>query len=656
MTLPAPNLDDRTFQQLVDQAKQLVQRRCPEWSDHNVSDPGVTLIEAFATMVDQLIYRLNRVPEKNYLAFLDLIGVRLFPPTAARADVTFWLSAPQPEAVRVAAGTQVATVRTETEAAVVFSTVRALAIVPCERAHLATGPAAGALADRSAELALGRDVPCFADAPRPGDCLYVGLSAPVPSCAVVLRLDCRVNGVGVDPTDTPLRWEALCGEEWLPCEVEKDDTGGFNKAGEVVLHVPAGHAAAVRAGATAGWLRCRLLPARPDQPTYVASPTVREASAFTIGGTVEALHAEDVAEEVVGASEGVAGQSFHVARPPVEPTGAPLSVEVADGAGWTRWHQVDDFAYSAPDDRHFTLDPHSGRVDFGPAVRQPDGTLRSFGAVPGKDSTVRVRAYRTGGGRRGNVSRGALRILRSSVPFVARVENRRAAVGGVDGETVANARDRGPLTLRTQHRAVVPEDYERLAREVAPGVARVRCVPAAEYGEGGDGASGGAAGGVRLLVVPAGLGDDRGRIEFRALEPPADTLAAIASYLHERCPVGTRLMVEPPLYQGVTVAARVQAADGAAAGPLKDEALAALYRHFSPLTGGPDGRGWPFGRPVHAGEVFAVLQRVPGVELVEDVKLFPADPYTGERTDPVARIALAPHSLVFSYRHDVRVG
>ena len=61
--LPAPNLDDRTFQGLVDEAKRLVQQRCPEWTDHNVSDPGVTLIEAFAQMVDQLIYRLNRVPD-----------------------------------------------------------------------------------------------------------------------------------------------------------------------------------------------------------------------------------------------------------------------------------------------------------------------------------------------------------------------------------------------------------------------------------------------------------------------------------------------------------------------------------------------------------------------------------------------------------------
>lgn len=94
MSLPSPNLDDRRFQQLVDEAKRYVQQRSPEWTDHNVSDPGVTLIETFAYMVDQLLYRLNRVPDRNYSAFLDLLGVQLFPPTVARADVDFWLSAP----------------------------------------------------------------------------------------------------------------------------------------------------------------------------------------------------------------------------------------------------------------------------------------------------------------------------------------------------------------------------------------------------------------------------------------------------------------------------------------------------------------------------------------------------------------------------------
>ena len=85
MALPAPHLDDRTFQNLVDEAKRMVQQRCPEWSDHNVSDPGVTLIETFAYMVDQLLWRLNRVPEKTYIKFLELLGLQLRPPTAVAA-------------------------------------------------------------------------------------------------------------------------------------------------------------------------------------------------------------------------------------------------------------------------------------------------------------------------------------------------------------------------------------------------------------------------------------------------------------------------------------------------------------------------------------------------------------------------------------------
>ena len=60
---PHPTSTTARFQDLVDDAKRLVQQRCPDWTDHNVSDPGVTLIEAFAQMVDQLIYRLNRVPD-----------------------------------------------------------------------------------------------------------------------------------------------------------------------------------------------------------------------------------------------------------------------------------------------------------------------------------------------------------------------------------------------------------------------------------------------------------------------------------------------------------------------------------------------------------------------------------------------------------------
>ena len=68
--IPSPNLDDRTFQELVEEAKRLIPQYCPEWTNFNPSDPGITLIELYAWMTELMLYRLNKVPVKNYLAFL----------------------------------------------------------------------------------------------------------------------------------------------------------------------------------------------------------------------------------------------------------------------------------------------------------------------------------------------------------------------------------------------------------------------------------------------------------------------------------------------------------------------------------------------------------------------------------------------------------
>jgi predicted phage baseplate assembly protein len=649
VTLAAPNLDDRRFQDLVDDAKRLVQQRCPEWTDHNVSDPGVTLIEAFATMVDQLLYRLNRVPERHYMRFLDLLGLRPFPPTAARANVTFWLSAPQQETVTVPAGTEIATVRTEVEDAVVFGTLAPLAIASCELRHLASaGPGQDAVPQDGALDEPG-GVVCFGAIPAAGDTFLIGLSQPVPSCVVTVRVECDSAGVGVDPRFPPLVWEAWNGSGWAVCELDRDGTGGLNKSGDVVLHVPASHLASVLSGRRAGWLRCRVLEPVPGQHGYRASPRLHAVSCFVVGGSTEAVHAEVVRDEQVGSSEGVPGQRFGLARRPVVPGDTPPVLEVSTEDGWERWTAVETFAGRRPDEPVFVLDHAAGEVLLAPAVREPDGSLRHYGRVPPKSARLRLAEYRVGGGRRGNVAGGALRVLKSSVPYVARVSNRRPAAGGVDAEDVENAKARGPLLLRTRDRAVTAEDYEELAREAAPQAARVRCVSATADPAGTP------AGTVRVLVVPAVGGDDSGRLRFEQLQPDDEVLATIARYLDQRRVIGARLIVEPPYYRGVTVVARLTARPGADHERLRQDALAELFRYFHPVLGGPEGTGWPFGRPVQAGDVFAVLQRLAGCELVDDVRLFPADPITGRRGEAVQRIAVPPNGLTFSYEHQIRV-
>ena len=137
--------------------------------------------------------------------------------------------------------------------------------------------------------------------------------------------------------------------------------------------------------------------------------------------------------------------------------------------------------------------------------------------------------------------------------------------------------------------------------------------------------------------------------------PAEETLQRIGKRLEETRVIGTRVLVEPPVYRGVTVVAKLRPRPGANPARLQADALDALFHYFHPISGGPDRNGWPFGRPVHVGEVYSVLQALRGTELVEDARLFGADPVTGQRGQAVQRLQIEPHALVFSYEHQVLV-
>ena len=228
MTLPVPNLDDRRFQDLVDEAKRMVQQRCPEWTDHNVSDPGVTLIETFAWMTDQLVYRLNRVPDRLYVKFLELIGVRLFPPTPARAPLTFWLAAP-PEATCASRAGTAGRDDPHRDRARRSSSRRSRTSTSCRarsrpsRRRLRSRRSA---LDRTEELQRGGKFAAFAAVPKPGDALLIGLSEAVPRCAVRLRMRCTIEGRRRRSQGPAARVGGVGRRDLDACEVDGDATGG----------------------------------------------------------------------------------------------------------------------------------------------------------------------------------------------------------------------------------------------------------------------------------------------------------------------------------------------------------------------------------------------------------------------------------------------
>ncbi len=132
MPLQIPNLDDRNFDQLVEQA--LVQIRNDlntEWNDLSAGDPGVVLLEAFAYLTDQMIYRLNRLPRKVYIAFLRMLGVTIDPPAAAYVKLDFWHSGQGDSAALLPRGSQVSSVESgaaEAGERPVFTTIQDVVI------------------------------------------------------------------------------------------------------------------------------------------------------------------------------------------------------------------------------------------------------------------------------------------------------------------------------------------------------------------------------------------------------------------------------------------------------------------------------------------------------------------------------------------------
>src|SRR5215831_8256210 len=106
MPIPSPILDDRSYQQLRDELIRRIPVYTPEWTDHNASDPGITLIELFAFLGENILFRFNQIPDATKLAFLKLLQISLRPATPARAMVTLANTDPNGEKVLVPIGTE----------------------------------------------------------------------------------------------------------------------------------------------------------------------------------------------------------------------------------------------------------------------------------------------------------------------------------------------------------------------------------------------------------------------------------------------------------------------------------------------------------------------------------------------------------------------
>jgi predicted phage baseplate assembly protein len=399
------------------------------------------------------------------------------------------------------------------------------------------------------------------------------------------------------------------------------------------------------------WLRCRI----DDKTrhggaatTYTQAPEIYSLTAAPIGALLPTSHAAQEENEILGISDGTPGQTFPLRFSPVlKPgTGEMLEVQDPESGDWAAWELRPDFVVSTAFDRHYTLNPVVGEIDFGPAIRETDGGWTQYGAVPPKGAVMRFTRYRHGGGRNGNVAAGALSVIRTSLPGVDTVTNPGPANGGVDAETLDHARQRAAMEIRSRYRAVTAEDFEFMAGEASPRVARAVCIPPNANGP------------VPLHLVPRIYPADR-RLSYEELMPDEDLLTEVAEYLDERRLIGTQVELKPCRYRGLSVVVNLQARPMADTARVEEDVAHALYTYLNPLVGGNPtgpGSGWAFGRALNQGELYGVVHAVDGVEFVRILRIYETNLQTGEQSAKPGgtHIVLEPDELLASSQHIVK--
>lgn len=675
MTIPALNLDDLTWAQMMDAIRERIPGAASQWTLHAPVDPGITLLELYAYLLEQRLFLLDQVPESLVRGVLGLLGVT--PPAPAIPAATVLLLRPSPVPVAPPAGPPAAVppaldavpagtelFRSAGAGRIVFSTEKGVALLPPEPVRLEI-----AGVDRTADLRISGvtllDAGPGGGQPPPAELVLTSPAAFDPSAgawlSLLLELDTRAairpSWDQLAPSDVPppaqVTWsyQDAAGQfqPFGPDQLD-DGTGNLRRSGVVSLAWPdawrPGAPANPAPPASTAERRLRL---STSQATFTAPPRLiaisvnavaaRHRQLVTATGTVlERLDAQlgswlrlpgqtlDL-DAATGQPGSVAGLLLD------DPATIQLTLAERDGRQHT-WAPAADLGTYGPADRVFQIDRAAGTVRFGDGLtgRVPVIARRRPGDPPRLSLS-----YQLGGGEQGNL--GVVEWACTALPIEA--TSAVPAVSGTEAETIEQARSRAGDELARPTRAVTIADIEQLTTQT-PGVdiARAHVAVGLHPATPCDPV----AGAITVVIVPGVAGDrSGGRPDVPAPDPDPGAIAAVTSMLAAARLIGTEVFVRGPRYRPVRLAVTPGSAVAAPAG-LQQRLLDGLRRYLDPLAGGPDEQGWPFGEPLRPSELLGVAQGVAGraaVITAVSIGLDGAPP-----SQDCQDVAIGPHDLV----------
>ena len=670
-TVSQPELLPASRRAVIDEIRARIKGYTPEWSNFNQHDAGAALVQLFGEQMEPVIERLNLLPNKSLIEFLNITGANNLAATPAEAMLEFTIADGAPGSVLVPRGFQVSAPPATGEGdPVVFETEFDLFGAPSkiEKVYVQEG---GSFSEVDTEEPFRP----FGDRPIPGRALLLGLAGEAaPSnflsvgigIAAIAGTPAPASAGGIDPVPVTagplLRWEILDGASYEVAEAVRDETGGLFRSGIVELNLPRrwrpGRPDGLedKVDANLRWLRLRIVFGQFEE-----SPRF----SFVKLNVTRAVAARTIFDEILEPVPDSQNRQMRVTQAPVIPGSlilevddggfeSPLdvpavgeesagdeeeqdvpSVEVATGFVGRRWKQVEDLLDHGSDDEVYTLDAESGTIAFGDGINGK--------ALPQGFRHVRAARYRVGGGAAGAVAADEISTMLSSAAFVSAVTNPMPASGGMDRESEKNAIRRGPQEFRARGRAVTVADYTLMALRT-PGAQIIRAHAVSGFHPSLPGRP--IPGVVGVFVVPPDRGEG-------PPTPDENALRAVSRHLTAQlAPLGVEVVVAAPRFH------RIRAVAGVVIDPAVDSSetirrlIKELNTYLHPLTGGEDGQGWPFGGTLqYSVLVRRLLARTRGLLAVSTLNFI----VDGLRSLGCADVVPKPNALFWPEVHDVIV-
>jgi len=635
MALDPVKLDDLTWDEMITASR----RRIPaasvgEWTLHAPVDPGITLLELFAYLLEQRVYWMDHVSDSVVHGALSLLGERPKPTQVAATVMHF----PEIDQLLVVPAESQFTL-SRTAPPLIFSADDAVALLPFEKSdgkHERVGLDIEN-SERTADLEHGKVMRLFPANGGSGEVrIALFLREPLPPniegkrFSLLFKLfesnnvipQWAPNAVDAPPPAT-ISWFYGPKDKRVPFSPNEvnDGTGGLRRSGVVTLPLKQ------------DWEHDEVDPSKPglsyslwmvvEKATFSAPPRLERL----VPNVVIARHQRKTAEHTLkrewlplpGNELGLADlpeNELMKDHPAIENTIA-LQIRERDDQ-WHEWKQTEDLAFHGPADRVFVADRTLATISFG------DGLTGRLPVLMNDEGGQFKLHYSVGGGIGGKLGANLKWIVKALSKFDGEptdsagffeVENVVQTTGGEDPETIFAFRERAAASLQERTRAVIREDFEEIARTVA-GVQISRAHAAVGFHPSYPCTP--IPGAVTVFLLPDVSRPDILNDEFDEIAvesafvaapvPDAGALATVRNALDLARLAGTEVFVMPPFYRKVklTLVIESNAADRADLGRRVKQQLC---RFFDPLIGGDEGTGWPFGEPVRPSAILREAQR-----------------------------------------------